>query len=181
MSRYTNVDCSVEGCNQYHKPNLPLLRKIVDQIVEKPSSWNQATWGTVVFDERVADATGALLNEVEQRWDCQTAFCVAGHAAVFSGWEPVLAYPMSAYTLEEHPLGENIDHRKQGLYRGASGVYSCTSAQRGDEAHAIAEVAKHELGLTYYEASRLFSGANTLDDVLKVCHRIAKRGHERWS
>lgn len=189
MSRYTNVDCAVPECNQYHKPNLPLLRKIVDQIVEKPSSWNQGMWGTVVFNQRVSgdDVRFKTLQEIEQTWDCQTAFCVAGHAAVLSGWEPVTFNPVSPYNVAEHPLGEHVSSETHGrqvhgftVYSGVHGVSTVIRHSDGTRL-SIAEAAQHELGLTQHEASLLFSGANTLDDVLKVCHRIAKRGHERWS
>lgn len=54
-------------------PNLPLLRKILDQVDAHPETWSQTVWG---IQRQVEGAA------------CGTAFCIAGHAAMMTGAEP---------------------------------------------------------------------------------------------
>lgn len=53
------------------RPNLPLLRKVLEHIDAHPEEWRQGSW-----------ASGAV---------CGTAYCVAGHALVMDGTH-VLTY-----------------------------------------------------------------------------------------
>jgi hypothetical protein len=46
-------------------PNLPLLRKVLEQITAAPETWDQSAWAATT--------------------PCGTAMCVAGHAAALTG------------------------------------------------------------------------------------------------
>lgn len=64
------------------RPNLPLLRKVLDHIDAHPNEWYQSEWGirTDSYPLTFIDGNAPA---------CGTAFCIAGHAAVMSGATPV--------------------------------------------------------------------------------------------
>lgn len=116
-------------------PNLPLLRKVLDHIDAHPEEWDQWQFARVV--------------------SCGTAFCVAGHAAVMSGAEPVFS-PGSDRT--------------------------CTFRTAEGWTVDVESYARDLLGLTPDEASvvdgGLFDTANDRADVQRIAEAIAARAGE---
>lgn len=55
----------VESMQELPRPNLPLLRKVLDHIDAHPEEWNQAQFAPQVGD-------------------CKTTYCVAGHAVAMT-------------------------------------------------------------------------------------------------
>lgn len=183
----TNVECPVTGCNQDHVPNLPLLRKVISQITDHPETWDQSNWTTVLLPEMVSsdDTFDKPLREIEQQWTCQSAFCIAGHAAVLSGAEPILAGPVQDHLGEQARRGVEVrfdyDRVTQGyaVPIGNLHVAHCARTADGQEL-PISTIAFHELGLTDEETNLLFDGDNELVDIRFVCNEIAARAGEEF-
>ena len=55
--------------------NTELFYRIADEIELFPASYNQGAWGVELEKKKTAAA-------------CGTAFCIAGHAAHLTGWQP---------------------------------------------------------------------------------------------
>jgi hypothetical protein len=127
--------CCVIGCDQNHIPDLSLLRKVFDQIQNDPETWDQKNWA--------------------RKYACNTAYCVAGHAAVMSGHE--------------------IRWGRAVIASGTTETLTVSGAHL-----SVPEVARHELGLDEVEANILFSGSNTLDMIRGCCVIIAARVGERF-
>jgi hypothetical protein len=115
-------------------PNLPLLRKVLDHIDAHPDEWNQSTWGEVTWAS-----------------SCGTAFCVAGHALVMSG-----------YTTR---LRESSDDELD--FYDSDGLRVSPSAE-----------ACFLLGLTDGEADWLFDASNSRETVQENAEEIAARAGE---
>lgn len=138
--------CMVPDCDGYHVPNLPLLRKILDQIRHDPASWYQGDWASIytrgtgvpIYDE-AHDYVYKDAQVLEE--PCKTAFCIAGHAAMLSD-DPLRS---EMKTINGVQIPRYDEYTISGL----------TANER----------AKHELGLTHEEAHHLFYGANTWDDI----------------
>lgn len=118
-------------------PNLPLLRKVLDHIDAHPEEWDQSEYGKV---SRVSS--------------CGTAFCIAGHALVMSGYETKesITYPGSLDFFT--PDGVLTDPADEGM---------------------------RVLGLTADEADDiggLFSAGNTRWRVQRIAEQIAARAGE---
>jgi len=148
------TECMVSGCDGYHVPNLPLLRKILDQIRNDPASWFQGDWATYyvqgsdvpIYDEAndYVFKGGQVLEE-----PCKTAFCIAGHAAMLSG-DP-LKSEMRVIRGVQIPL--YVEETISGL--------------------SASDRAMHELGLTGAEASNLFYGVNGWSEIKRHAAQIA--------
>lgn len=148
-------DCPVPGCDKQHLPNLPLLRKIVDEITVDPAHWYQAFWATAqsVARKMTRNERGQFTGIEEVA--CGSAYCVAGHAAQMTG-----------YHFQWNDREDN-----------AIDVVELDS--NGNEM-TISAVAMHELGLTQREAIGLFDAGNKLDDVKNHCRYIAERAGEKF-
>lgn len=116
------------------EPNLPLLRKVLDHIDAHPDEWRQSVYGV-----QTEEST------------CGTAFCIAGHAAVMAGAEPI--------------------------WHGDGGMTGVTDPEGGGWVEVL-DFAVGALGLTYAEATYLFDGGNTRDEVQEYAARIAERAGE---
>lgn len=90
--------------------NEPLFRQIVEHIENNPDEWNQSVFGSST--------------------ECQTTYCLAGWACVFSGEE----LQWKEYDSEIHDVSE-------GKY-----LATAWAMRTGTEA----------LGLTYHQADELF-------------------------
>lgn len=99
--------------------NVPLLRKVMEHITEHPEEHDQQQW-------------------------CGTACCIAGHAALMTGWQ------------------------MQTFSCGSTSSYLTRDGLR-DHAESIA---MEELGLGRAEAYELFSGHNTLDDIWSIVDEL---------
>jgi hypothetical protein len=149
------TNCPIEGCDGTHVPNVPLMRKILDRIREDPNSWHQRDWAIAPGDQGVINVqvydpeTGNVYPTDKTRslevrnGVCETAFCIAGHAAMLS----------------EDPLD----------WDGGLKVYR-TSTISGWE---VNERAMHELGLTVVEADALFWGGNSWTAVKEFFRQYA--------
>lgn len=159
----TNVGCPIEDCDSDHVPNMPLLRKVYEEIVHNPENWRQSNWvtATLTTEARVAliGARELPATVLEQQWHCGTAYCFAGHAAVMSGWQPLVEAYQYSGTVVAGEMATHADH---------------------DEKHYIEDVAQHELGLTDDEADNLFAAGNDIDDILMYCNEIAERAGETF-
>lgn len=94
--------------------NTELLRKIADQIERHPETYDQT------------------------KWVCGTSACIAGHAALLTGWKPATVEEMDACP------------------------EACLSGQlfitKGGTVAATHDVARAALGLEYEDADTLFGG-----------------------
>lgn len=127
--------------------NLPLLRECVEwaemEAKQGPwSHWYQGCWA-LPFEE-VMSHRGVTLGEGQTA--CGTAYCIAGYA-VYS----------------------------QGLVAGRGTVLNMPMVSEkcpGVECPTFEKVGTHLLGLTWDEASRLFSGMNTIEQVREIAEGI---------
>ncbi len=133
-------------------PNLPLLRKILDKIDTDPESWVQGCWGmewNSITGDIIADQHRQL---GRAHTACGTAYCIAGHAAILTGWKP------STWSLgEASAYWEHEDGRER----------------------RISVIGRDALGLTGEEAEMLFSGGNSRAEVQLLAEIIAARAGER--
>lgn len=135
------------------KPNLPLLRKVLDHIDAHPEEWEQTSWGARLLIEE-AYAAGVTLKQAKDT-QCQTVGCIAYHAAVLSGADPIW---------DEY-----------------SGRVASVVEVRTPEGHVqdLVEYAQEVLGLGYETRRLLFNGSNTRAHVQGVAELIAKRAGEK--
>lgn len=132
-------------------PNLPLLRKILAQIDAVPESWVQSTWG-LVWNSLTGDIIADQRRQSGQaRATCGTAYCIAGHVAVLTGWEP------------------------SGWSMGEASSYWMDEDGRE---RRVSVIARDALGLTNEEAEMLFHGDNSRSEVQLLAEIIASRAGE---
>jgi hypothetical protein len=87
----TDTALQLKPIPQYTERGIPLLRKIWDAILADESAWNQGTWiGTACDEDGVPDRlTPQVIDYIQTNqvppWNCGTAYCVAGHAALATG------------------------------------------------------------------------------------------------
>lgn len=108
------------------KPNLDLLRRVLQQIDDHPDTWNQDCYA--------------------RKTACGTQFCIAGHAAVMSGFKVKFAEKSDfADNYEEIPA---IAREALGLTGSESNALFCPVYGREDIqriAHEIAARAGEKL------------------------------------
>lgn len=153
--------CPVADCNGAHFPNLPLLRKIMDEITANPASWRQNTWVTPgqITTKTKRNERGQFAGV--EYVTCGTAYCIAGHAVQMTGYH--FAKPQTGFLgIIETVTETTIDHWSRG------------PAQRQ---MTIPEVAAHELGLSNEERI-LFQAELKMTDIKRYCQLIAKRAGE---
>jgi hypothetical protein len=127
------------------QPNVPLMRKILEQIEVDPSSLLMGEWAVNlnIRGYRTEDAEGTL----EDRGlvnTCGTTRCIAGWAAEFTGWEPSFESSGAAnYARRDNMVGE------------------------------IADIGQTELGLTNDQAASLFYLDDDRDQIRATMEEIA--------
>ena len=79
--------------------NKELFYKIADVIEKDDSLYDQAVWGGLVYQSCADDPLSieSAKTQVKER-ACGTAHCIAGHAAVLSGWTPYIRVGYNAMT-----------------------------------------------------------------------------------
>jgi hypothetical protein len=141
-------------------PNLPLLRKVLEQIDNEPDSWEQSHWAVQWDSNRGRDdlqrrqmvmKDGVMVVREPEDMTCGTAFCVAGHALIMTGWTP-----------RWNPQGQASYWEPPGHADG-DGLILATRAAQG------------VLGLTNAEADLLFDEINDRKCVQQVAEMIAER------
>lgn len=129
-------------------PDLDLLDLVLHHITEYPDTWRQ------------------------DFYRCGSSYCVAGHAAVFSGYQWAFpTYSDDSYLVarpEDAADAFTVDHH---VRNGEPLPAPLTIVECDD-------VARRLLGLTFDEADDLFAGGNTLEDLAKLREAIAARKAE---
>lgn len=148
--RRLNTFCDIPGCSGIHIPNVPLMRKIMDQIRAVPESWDQDSWVNnhpnlgLEYDP----VTDRMLNVSHETAPCETSFCIAGHAAMLSD-DPLFSYRWG----NQHKSG--IGYKNYTV----SGLPARIRAT-------------HELGLTTFEADQIFDGRNDWQRIKRLVRQI---------
>lgn len=138
--------------------NKTLFNEIADIMEFKPEQYNQGTWGTYRPSREQYEKFEKLFgywaeDENDYNWtkveECGTALCLAGHAALLTGWFPTKG--------DLHEGNEMLTWTTVSQQRGASYI-----SGRG-----VSDVAQEALGITEEEASRLFAGGQewTADEI----------------
>lgn len=135
--------------------NKILFNKIADVVEFDEGVYDQSLWGGHIWrtcDDNVEDVEHTKMLVAEQA--CGTSHCIAGHAAVLSGWTPkvlVGAHYRGGRTIEInweelHPPQELVEKRNPSLEEEDMLM----------DTHP-ANVGRQLLGLTFSEADILFS------------------------
>lgn len=136
--------------------NIKLLRNVViwamgeEELISKKYeklkkfSWYQGDWA-----------------RKERNGVCETAYCIAGAAAVMSG------YKINWAGWEEDDY--SMLHSQEKVLHANTAVY----CRRGVATFAIDDAAIMELGITNSEANRLFDGDNSIETVIRIADDIA--------
>lgn len=122
-------------------PNLPLLRKVLDQIDAEPASWHQASWG-IRWDSEAgrAELPYSLLSE-EQVAACGAAYCIAGHAAVMAGYDLEFSHEGEAAWTTTDESVEAVARRELGLTDAERRSLFAGGNSRGDVQYAAELIA----------------------------------------
>lgn len=123
-----------------------------------PGNWDQTAWGR------------QFRNGV-----CETAYCIAGQGAVQAGY--VFGWTLRAK--DEHGVLEYLgDYVYPSIevpsQKDPTKMVRVIDEDRRHEAIPASLAGQEYLGITYYEADRLFDGGNTISDVVFVAQAIAK-------
>lgn len=159
-SRSVLTTCTVEGCNGVHFVDTGLLRKVHDQIITDPSSWNQATWALIksIVTKKLRNSKGQFSGVSTEV--CKTAYCVAGWATEMAG---------GVISFNRIIKGDRlvVGGDAQSCY-GHDGKF-----------YTIREYAMHALGLDHRESCLLFDGGNDLHMVEHNMKRIMERAGDK--
>jgi len=104
--------------------NVPLLQKVLDHITAHPEEWRQSDWAS--------------------KSACGTAYCVAGHAVVMSGYT-------ASFSSKNWATGFCVKDGRRGH---------------------IDTVAREVLGLDLWQAQDLFHGRNTMQEIWDIATEI---------
>jgi hypothetical protein len=157
-------------------PNVELLDKTLAYIEEHPKEWQQGSWV------------------------CETAACFAGNALLLSGlkrmWDEAVVSPGQLDALLDDTGGCRCpDCRRRLAYKKASvetipetgkkkiKMLGSSTHLQTDQKQAvdIKEAAQCALGLSDYEADRLFAPRNNMDGLRKIVRSIKERAAEEAS
>lgn len=133
------------------KRNAELLRRIADVIEKDVGVYDQSVWGEgddeIVVDDPdvIAEASEKLIEK-----SCGTAHCIAGHAAVLSGYKPVVFKCLIPATGMRGPVMA-IEINWEELTPPAEQKGEWTS----DSTHPFS-IGRDLLGLSFSEAEVLF-------------------------
>ena len=126
--------------------NKELFYKIADVIENDYGVYNQSLWGDHVYTScanNPEDIEATTVRVMEQ--SCGTSHCIAGHAAVLSGYTPVVNKCLIPETgMREAGMVVEINWEELISPKGVSG-------------HHPSDVGRDVLGLTIEEADLLFS------------------------
>jgi len=136
-----------------HTINVPLARKVLDQIEAAPQRWTQDIWleRPYELDEQSAEDT------VE---NCETSGCFAGWTVVLSGHRTAAPYHVG-------PRVRDVSPQTRARIRTLYGwmLMGDDDSASVDELINVRAVAAAELGLDVDQASTLFEASNTLSDL----------------
>ena len=128
--------------------NKELFYKIAEVIEKDDSVYDQAVWGGVVYQSCADDPLSieSAKTQVKER-ACGTAHCIAGHAAVLSGWTP---YIRVGYNPTTEPLARVVEVNWEEML----------PPEPTEDEYAYrhpSEIARTALGLSIRESEILFS------------------------
>ena len=126
--------------------NKDLFYQIADVIEKDLGVYDQSLWGGHVYTscENDPEAIEATTNHVMEQ-SCGTSHCIAGHAAVLSGYKPqVLKIPIPKTGIREAGMIIEINWEELISPDGVAGKHP-------------SDVGRELLGLTIEEADLLFS------------------------
>ena len=172
---YETSYCEYPGCDQQHLDpankafNVPLARKIWEQINMYPETWLQSVWGLEAVRTISKNEEGETTEKVELANSCHTACCIAGHAAMMTGHQ----FHRDTTSFEYLESGIKTLFAEE-LGTTDMAVYDLTyvELENGDFL-GTEQIAQHELGLTDYQASKLFYGGNDRDRVQMLLTQFA--------
>lgn len=127
--------------------NVPLLRKTMEHIKSHPEHWHQGSWRTDISED-MAESLNAGRATGRHRpvpISCGTAMCFAGWACELAGdeWEADVFGGLDQFFVSDHVMVDGQPVR-------------------------AAERARDLLGLTRFQADRLFEGLNRLEDLEEI-------------
>jgi hypothetical protein len=150
--------------------DVPLLRKVREQILHHPETHDQGWWMTTVAMQVSGAAAAAPQYPRGERYFGHrqkvvygTTACVAGWTVQLAGWQPV----------------------QEDAQAWADGIYTHRTFQvsevAGAQPQTIPSVARRLLGLDETQADTLFDANNTRGHVLDLLEDYITRGedHER--
>lgn len=143
--------------------------------------WNQGLWGAAdenFLRNMFGDPEDPEAMKVVRNGECQTAFCMAGQAAVQTGHRLIfndttdihnaesssyIAAVSAAECVPQEPVGR--DEKGRVIYRDVE----------GESPRYISDVAREALGLEYEEADRFFNGDNGITDLKEYANWFCNR------
>lgn len=175
--------CIYPGCDGNHVVNAPLIYKVWDEINQNPHLWKQGVWGLRTINRHLYSkifkkALPDLMNKTQEALlgtECQTAYCVAGHALALTNHN----FRTEKYSdASMHVSGSTfyMDERDPDEFA----YYAIKDVKCEGSYLPISMAARHVLGLSYREADALFKGDNSLRDVKRLMNNIlATAGEEK--
>ena len=130
-----------------HTINVPLARRVLNQIITVPKRWTQDDWLTRPYDPEQQAPTDTVEN-------CGTTGC-------FGGWTVVLAGYKTRYSTDVLDIPQRI----RNAWERAWGLDDPGVRPVGIPVRDVAAV---ELGLTDHQAGELFAASNTLRDLYRL-------------
>lgn len=122
---------------------IALARAVLTHIEAHPDKWYQASWR------------------------CRSGMCYAGHTAALSGRKWMIEDPIEAASLLA-PADLLVAHADDPM----AWDYNLGYAARKKMVVSVREVAQRLLGLDDNEASIMFDGGNSLDDLRRYVRKI---------
>ncbi len=142
--------------------NVKLAHRVLDEIENQKFQWEQNVW-----------VQGEPVDNPEEDVACGTACCYAGRVGLISDRKPVYRPTGDGrYILDEDhmvPLeGEEGDYTHSGRYFDLFVPENGTFVRYEGELISYERAAKHDLGITWDEASNLFDEDNALEDLQEL-------------
>lgn len=126
-------------------------KRLYDTLVwltANPDKHEQGIYIEVNHDEFVTREAA------EAAWDCGTAGCLAGHAAIYDGWRPKVN---TTSFFDEEPIFWLSD----------------TFVTKGEETYSVDDVANELFGLDDEQGEWLYYGNNTIDDLWRIADELS--------
>ena len=145
--------------------NIPLLRKEVEWVEEQDKlpytvrEWNQRVYVEPLFDTSLNNANRKR-QELGMANHCGTAYCVAGH--IGAQLDKRFARDSSIVVTKDDPLVQYLGEE-----------YITALNREGTVLVHVEHVATKALGLSGYDASRMFSGSNSAEDIRRIAEEVA--------